>query len=84
MNVELQPDRRPPEEDEDLGELPPMDGSDDEAESPLEELDEAQGATAEEDENLLDDSTGEGDPVEELEPEGGEAAARARFSEEFS
>ncbi len=72
MSVELQPERSAPEaDDEGVEELPPMDGAeDDAAQPPPEELDDV---AEEQHDNPLDDTTGEDDPVEELEPVGTEA-----------
>ena len=50
------------EPEEELGELPPLDGEGDDAEPPVEELDDL----APEEQNLLDDATGEADPVDEV------------------
>jgi hypothetical protein len=64
---------KPPLEEEELDELPPMDGDDadddPDADAAAEDLDEepADGA------DPMDDSTGEGDPIEEIETSGAEA-----------
>src|SRR4051794_431792 len=57
------PKRPEPTDDDTLGELPPLDGESEEpTEVPAEDLDDADEGG----ENLLDDATGEADPVDDL------------------
>jgi hypothetical protein len=82
MNAVLEPERPSKstpqprgrvDEDEDLGDLPPLDGAtDDEPEAPAEELEDAPLESGDE-ADPFDDATGEADPVDELAPEGAEA-----------
>jgi hypothetical protein len=60
-------------DEEDLGDLPPLDGGDDDVEAPPDELDDVEAEDEDEDgADPFDDATGEGDPVEELESEADE------------
>jgi hypothetical protein len=61
---------KPPTDEDQLDELPPIDGDEVEAEEPgAEELDEEPADAG----DPLDDSTGEGDPLEEIETSGSES-----------
>jgi hypothetical protein len=74
MNAVLEPGRPSKqlvEDVEDLGDLPPLDGAEDEAEAPVEDLDDVPPEPSE-GSDPFDDATGEGDPVDELAPEGKE------------